>query len=116
MLKLAARYADTWNSYGGNLQTSEEMLASTSECIQRLDVYCAEIGRDPNTLRRSLLVFGPEGEKMYTSPDGFEDVFRRYRDIGITEFIIYYPFMPEMSPLYERVLKEVIPRIREETK
>ena len=49
MLKIVARYADTWNAFG----TAQEMR----ERNQMLDDYCREIGRDPDTLDRR----GPVG-------------------------------------------------------
>jgi len=113
MLNITARYADTWNTFGGFARTSEEMLADTRKRSALLDAYCAEIRRDPQTLRRSLLVYGVEGERMFSSMDAFEEVFKRYREIGITEFIIYYPFMPPMIPIFEHIVTEVIPRLRE---
>src|SRR5260370_17112970 len=46
MLKIVAKYADTWNAFG----TPAEMR----ERNQMLDDYCREIGRDPETLDRSI--------------------------------------------------------------
>src|SRR2546426_10180630 len=44
MLKIVATFGDTWNAFG----TPTEMR----ERNQRLDDYCREIGRDPDTLER----------------------------------------------------------------
>lgn len=54
MLKITAQHADTWNSYGGDGLSADEMLKSTTERSQLLDEYCEQIGRDPKTLKRSL--------------------------------------------------------------
>jgi alkanesulfonate monooxygenase SsuD/methylene tetrahydromethanopterin reductase-like flavin-dependent oxidoreductase (luciferase family) len=113
MLKLAARYADTWNSVPGEWRTSpDKMLAHTRRRNQLLDGYCEEIDRDPQTLRRSLLVFGLEAETVFNSVDTFEEVVKRYQTIGITEFIFYYPFRNEQIPVFEQVARKVIPRLR----
>jgi len=58
MLKIVAKYADTWNTFGGvDIETPAEMQACTRERNLLLDGYCAEIGRDPTTLRRSVLIY-----------------------------------------------------------
>jgi alkanesulfonate monooxygenase SsuD/methylene tetrahydromethanopterin reductase-like flavin-dependent oxidoreductase (luciferase family) len=113
LLKIAARYADTWNSVPGEWHTSpEEMLEQTRRRNKLLDGYCEEIGRDPKTLRRSLLVFGSEAETVFNSVDDFEAVVSRYRTAGITEFIFYYPFKDEQIPVFKQIAKKVIPKLR----
>src|SRR5512136_606543 len=61
MQKIAAKYADTWNTFGGvDIKSPAEMLALTSERNKYLDRFCEEIGRDPSTLRRSVLIYTQE--------------------------------------------------------
>jgi len=113
MLKLAARYADTWNSVPGEWHTSpDKMLEHTGRRNKLLDDYCEEIGRDPQTLRRSLLVFGSEAETVFSSIDSFKEVVKRYRNAGISEFILYYPYKDEQIPVFEQIAKRVIPKLR----
>jgi probable F420-dependent oxidoreductase len=55
MMRVAARYADSWNA---------EWLASAEEAdplLERIDAACADVGRDPATLERTfgLLVDAP---------------------------------------------------------
>jgi len=115
MLKIAARYADTWNTFGGvDIKSPEEMLALTRARNTRLDEYCTEIGRDPATLRRSVLIYTEEEYmKMYSQPGAFEEIVKRYREIGITEIMFFYPFVPMMIPMFEQIVNEAIPRLRE---
>jgi alkanesulfonate monooxygenase SsuD/methylene tetrahydromethanopterin reductase-like flavin-dependent oxidoreductase (luciferase family) len=53
-LALAARFADIWNTF------------AEGEAYERksrvLDEHCAQIGRDPATIERSVLVGGPPGK------------------------------------------------------
>jgi alkanesulfonate monooxygenase SsuD/methylene tetrahydromethanopterin reductase-like flavin-dependent oxidoreductase (luciferase family) len=114
MLKIAAEYADTWNTFGGmNIKSFEEMLKVTSERNTRLDRYCAEIGRDPTTLRRSVLIFTHEEyQKLYSLPGAFEEIVKRYQEIGITEIVFFYPFVPMLMPMFEQIVNEAIPRLR----
>jgi alkanesulfonate monooxygenase SsuD/methylene tetrahydromethanopterin reductase-like flavin-dependent oxidoreductase (luciferase family) len=114
MLSLAARYADTWNSYGGMGISGEEMLEVTRERNAFLDEYCEEIGRDPGSLRRSLLLFGPPAQRAYSSMDGFGEVVEEYADAGITEFIVYYPFRDEHLPYFENIAIKIIPELRDD--
>jgi len=115
MLKIAAQYADTWNTFGGeNVKSFEEMLTLTRERNIRLDGYCAEIGRDPTTLRRSVLIYtNEEYQRIYSMPGAFADIVKRYREIGITEIIFFYPFVPILMPMFEQIVNEAIPGLRQ---
>jgi alkanesulfonate monooxygenase SsuD/methylene tetrahydromethanopterin reductase-like flavin-dependent oxidoreductase (luciferase family) len=116
MLKIVAKYADTWNTFGGvDIKSPDEMLTLTRTRNAQLDEYCAEIGRDPTTLRRSVLFYTEEDYmKMYSLPGAFEEIVKRYREIGITEFMFFYPFVPMMMPMFEQIVNEAIPRLRQE--
>ncbi len=116
MLKIAARYADTWNTFGGEEVTScTEMLSLTLERNNLLNRYCAEIGSDPSTLRRSVLIYTHEEyQQLYAIPGAFEEIVKRYVDIGISEIVFFYPFVPMLMPMFERIVNEAIPRLRSE--
>lgn len=124
-LRLAARFADCWNSLGAtgtDLGTwagvaPAEAFALTRRRSQQLDEACAEIGRDPATLRRSLLA-GFTGDRPWASVDAFTDFVGRYRELGIEEFVFVYPperlYRPEDAPpgIFERVVHDVLPSLR----
>jgi alkanesulfonate monooxygenase SsuD/methylene tetrahydromethanopterin reductase-like flavin-dependent oxidoreductase (luciferase family) len=114
MLKIAAQYADTWNTFGGiDIKSFDEMLSLTCERNARLEKYCAEIGRDPTTLRRSVLIYtNEEYQRIYSVPGAFEEIVKRYQEIGITEIIFFYPFVPMLMPMFEHIVNEAIPRLR----
>ena len=112
MLEVTAQYADTWNSYGGDGLSADEMLALTKERNQRLDEYCTKIERDPASLKRSLLVYGAPADIAYSSVDGFHEVIGQYREAGIQEFIIYYPFMDQHIPVFEQIIHDELPELR----
>jgi alkanesulfonate monooxygenase SsuD/methylene tetrahydromethanopterin reductase-like flavin-dependent oxidoreductase (luciferase family) len=112
MLEITAQYADTWNSYGGDGLSAAQMLKLTRERNQLLDEFCQEIGRDPQTLKRSLLVYGQPADMAYASVDGFHEVIGSYQEAGIEEFIIYYPFMDEHIPVFEKIIHEELPKLR----
>ena len=114
MLKIAAQYADTWNTFGGiDVKSFEEMLSLTRDRNARLEKYCAEIGRDPTTLRRSVLIYtNEEYQRLYSVPGAFEEIVKRYQEIGITEIVFFYPFVPMLMPMFEQIINEAIPRLR----
>jgi len=104
MLRLCAEYADRWNASG-----------SASEMRERnrlLDEICMEIGRDPDSIIRSLYGWASVmSADPWESVDAFEQVIGEYREAGVNEFIIDQPSPTQMHVL-ERVATEVIPRIR----
>ena len=114
MLKIAAQYADTWNTFGGiDVKSFDEMLVLTRERNACLEKYCAEIGRDPTTLRRSVLIYTDEEyQSIYSVPRAFEEIVKRYMEIGITEIIFFYPFTPLLMPMFERIVYKSIPHLR----
>src|SRR5207253_2788728 len=111
-LRLAARYADVWNSLGGRREGSAaDVLEDTRRRIELLDEACATIGRDPATLRRSFLA-GFTPDRPFASVDAFEDFIGRYRALGIDEFIFFYRPRHATAEMFERVALEVMPRLR----
>ena len=114
MYKLAAQYADTWNTFGGmDVKSFDEMLMLTRDRNTRLDEYCSEIDRDPTTLRRSVLIYtNEEYQRIYSVPGAFEEIVKRYLEIGISEIIFFYPFAPMLEPMFEQIVNEAIPRMR----
>ena len=104
MLRFVARYADRWNSYG----TTEEIR----ERNERLDAACAAIGRDPEEIIRSLYGWTiPLGVDPWSSPDAFADVVGRYREVGMSEFLMEAPH-EEQFPMMERIASDVLPGLR----
>lgn len=114
MLKIAAQYADTWNTFGGiDIKSCEEMLSLTRDRNIRLNEYCSVIGRDPTTLRRSVLIYtNEEYQQIYSTPGAFEEIVNRYYEIGITEIVFFYPFVPMLMPMFEQIVNEAIPKLR----
>ncbi|MFX0080944.1 MAG: LLM class flavin-dependent oxidoreductase [Candidatus Hodarchaeota archaeon] len=115
MLKIAAKYADTWNSFGSEdwRAPAEKILENTKTRVELIEKYCDEIGRDPETIRRSLLFYSRHGRTIINSKENFREVINQYKEIGINEFIIYYPFFdsPQIKNI-KIIAKEVIPVLR----
>jgi alkanesulfonate monooxygenase SsuD/methylene tetrahydromethanopterin reductase-like flavin-dependent oxidoreductase (luciferase family) len=115
MLRIAAERADGWSSWGGyGVETKDQMFAVTRERSRRFDDLCREAGRDPRTIRHSLCVFPPL--TPWGSVTYFEDMVGRYREVGIDEFVLYWPRSwrdaPDEDRVFEEVCADVIPTIR----
>ena len=106
MLKIIARYADTWNAFGSPKEMRERN--------QMLDSYCHEIGRDPDTLDRSLYFWVPTAESdPWVSEQAFHDVIGPYIEAGVNQFIFDQP--PEaQNPMLERIAREVLPKLQKQ--
>ena len=87
----------------------DEILEITRRQNDQLDEMCAAFGRDPGELRRSLLLFG--ALDAWVRPDVLETVVVQFRDVGIGEFVVFWP-VAEQLELFERVVAEVIPALK----
>lgn len=128
-LKIAARYADSWNSLADPDMSVQQALETTRRRNEMLDEYCAQIGRDPGEITRSLLAWPFMPETPFDSNDAFLDFVGRYREVGTDEFLFYWlreeaieygydRSMVERSAdreTFERLATEVIPKLRAST-
>jgi alkanesulfonate monooxygenase SsuD/methylene tetrahydromethanopterin reductase-like flavin-dependent oxidoreductase (luciferase family) len=103
LLKTVAEYADTWNAFG----TPAEMR----ERNQVLDDYCRELGRDPETLDRSLYYWVPKaGQDPWVSEDAFYGVIEPYVEAGMNQFIFDQPRDDQIEML-EWAAAEALPKL-----
>ncbi|RDI54451.1 LLM class flavin-dependent oxidoreductase [Nocardia mexicana] len=80
VLRLAARHADLWNIVGDDMEVAAARSASLSDA-------CTEIGRDPATITRSMLV--PLGS--YDKPEITRDAIGRAIDAGFNHIVLALP-------------------------
>jgi F420-dependent oxidoreductase-like protein len=104
MLRLTARFADRWNSYGTVAEIAERNAA--------LDAACAAVGRDPDAIIRSLYGW-PKiiGRDPWSSEDAFREAVAAYRAVGVNEFIFEPPTAAQWETM-ERICRDVIPALR----
>jgi hypothetical protein len=114
MRKLAARYADTWNFVASLYPYSNDMLRYIREMNRSMDDYCEQFGRDPSSLRRSVLHYCPDPDKLFPfeSLDEFSEIVESVLEVGINEIILQYPPNRKELPLFERITVEVLPKLR----
>jgi len=121
-LRITAMEADIWNGYGP--------LSTYMEALDALKRHCSQIGRDINdiqiSVRLDIVVSDTESKAeelagshgitrdkwdkvIVGSPKGVYDLLRKYLDIGVTLFILYFIPPTKLEPL-ELFEEEVLPR------
>jgi alkanesulfonate monooxygenase SsuD/methylene tetrahydromethanopterin reductase-like flavin-dependent oxidoreductase (luciferase family) len=95
LLRVAAEHADLWNVPGTDIDDA----ARRSELLDR---YCAEIGRDPATVTRSIHV-----QIAYDRPREGRDTVRRAVDAGFRHIVLGLP-APYPEDVAHRVADEII--------
>jgi alkanesulfonate monooxygenase SsuD/methylene tetrahydromethanopterin reductase-like flavin-dependent oxidoreductase (luciferase family) len=117
MLGIAARFADGWSSWGGyGVETEADYYAVTAQRCELFDELASGLGRDPGSIRHSLVCFPPL--TPWESPDYFTDMVGRFRSVGIDEFVLYWPGSwrpdaPHEQDVFEHVTRDVIPGLRQ---
>ena len=118
-LRVAGRFADVWNSITPRGVNKHEAIALAASRSRVLDEYAQEYGRDPQSIRRSVLI-GSDDWPVLKSVDAFRDAVMAYREIGITDIVLIYPDHPaerlvrhgEAAPDIVRQIAEVLPELR----
>ena len=105
-LRLTARHADVWNASGAAGQPESAMEAS-----KQLDEMCAEIGRDPSEIRRSVQI-AAGGD-----PAELVERLRRLYEAGFTELVVMLsggnmPTTSDPVQVAEMVADRVLPEMR----
>jgi len=96
------------------LETEEDFFTVTAERSRRFDELCAAAGRDPTTIRHSLVCFPPL--TPWQSVEYFRDMVGRFCEIGIDEFVLYWPQtwrdVPKEQTVFEEVGSTVMAQMR----
>ena len=93
---MAAAHADLWNIAGGD----------TADAAQRstlLDRYCAQIGRDPAVITRSIHL-----HVSYDQPDTTRDAISEALDAGFRHITLGLPAQPYPANVARWVADELI--------
>lgn len=101
---IAARHADIWNTRGPVDEVQERQ--------RTMDDACGKIGRDPDSVIRSLLYIPTRTpDRPWDSLEAFTDYVGKFREIGITDFLFDEPPAANRGIL-ERVAGELLPTLR----
>ena len=108
MLRIAARYADQWDTFAAMSGTATEGVeAEIAERITSLDEACRAIGRDPTEIRRSTWATSA----ALRSPEAYLDFVRRHHRLGFTDFSTVRPADGDEGVL-RSIARDVIPELR----
>ena len=123
-LELVARFADGWVTlggqpipaewapWGGDRVTEEEALRRTRTRTERLDSYCVDYERHPESIRRSVLTWRTDFHPL-SSLDAFDHFVGSYREVGMEEFVfIWPPEFPQQVTVDQRAKVEEIASAR----
>jgi alkanesulfonate monooxygenase SsuD/methylene tetrahydromethanopterin reductase-like flavin-dependent oxidoreductase (luciferase family) len=108
MLRITARYADQWDTFGVIPGAATEGVETDlAERIAALDAACREIGRDPAEIRRSTWATS----EALRSTEAYLDFVRHHHGLGFTDFSTQRPATGDKDVL-RRVATEIIPELR----
>ena len=108
MLRIAARYADQWDTFGVIPGAATEGVETgLADRIAALDDACRTVGRDPADIRRSTWATSD----ALRSTDAYLDFVRRHQRLGFTDFSTVRPD-PSDAGVLRRVATELIPELR----
>jgi Glyoxalase-like domain len=97
-----------------DVATEDAFYAVTADRSHRFDDLCVAAGREPASIRHSLVCFPPL--TPWQSVAYFEDMVGRFRQVGIDEFVLYWPQtwgrLPGEEAVFEEVTAAVMPRLR----
>lgn len=96
-LRIVARHADMWNSFGPP--------ALFRHKIARLSEHCRRIGRDPDTIEKSVLVTG------LFAPDQARQEVEDYVDAGVTHIIFSVEAAQDLGAI-RTFARDVMPAFR----
>jgi F420-dependent oxidoreductase-like protein len=96
-LRIAAQHASVWNAPGG----SPEEVADLSGV---LDQHCADIGRDPSEIRRSVQV------RIPATPDELLALAPAYAAVGVTDLLLVLNAADPVAQAGQA--GELLPRLR----
>jgi alkanesulfonate monooxygenase SsuD/methylene tetrahydromethanopterin reductase-like flavin-dependent oxidoreductase (luciferase family) len=100
-MRLAAQHAATWVTTGDRTTAppvpSDAGATMVAAQIARLEDACADVGRDPASIGR-LVLMGAQLDEGLTSEQAFADTLGAYEAVGVTDLVVHWP-RPE--PPYE---------------
>lgn len=107
-MRIAATYADGWNtlvnmeipgidSPPNTCRNLAEAVAKLQRMNEQFDQICAEVGRDPKTVRRSILLDRAQVDP-FSSLDAFDEFTGSFEEIGVDLIAIYWPPLANTIP------------------
>jgi alkanesulfonate monooxygenase SsuD/methylene tetrahydromethanopterin reductase-like flavin-dependent oxidoreductase (luciferase family) len=112
-MRLAARHADIWSAFATESSLPDQFVPM----LEQLEEACADVGRDPSTLERSIGVFVEPGDEHTVEATGFgvpitgssaeiAETIARFEEIGATRVeLILWPGTEESLTALEPAIE-----------
>ncbi|MFC7585141.1 LLM class flavin-dependent oxidoreductase [Nonomuraea antimicrobica] len=115
-IRLAARLADVWVT-NGRARPGQPPAVTPGDAerqVAQLLAACADVGRDPGTLARMVVVANRDSSPL-ASAGAFAEALHRYAEAGMTDLVVPFPrpeppFAGSLAVL-ERVAEDILPRL-----
>ncbi len=109
MIRLAARYADQWDTFPELPGAATDGVTTTlAERVAMFEAACLDEGRDPATVRRSMWGL-PDAA---ASEAAYADFARRHLAMGFTDISVVPAGVPVER--LRRIAEDVVPMLRAE--
>ena len=112
-LAVAARRADIWSCVTGDVDIASS-ISSITEKVRILDASCERAGRDPQTLRRSLLLWRTGGTDPWARRGSLLEMVERFTPLGFSDFIAFSPTSEEQD-VFDHVSSNILPTLHVES-
>ena len=110
MIRLAARYADQWDTFPEIAGTATDgVTEGIEDRVRRFDAAAREAGRDPASIRRSTWA----NASVATDEDAYLGFVRNHRALGFTDFMTELPEASDRAVL-RQIARDRIPELRDE--
>ena len=111
-LEVAARRADVWNCVTGDVDLKTSISDITAK-VRILDAGCERAGRDPRSLRRSLLLWRAGGSDPWAHRGALSEMVERFSPLGFSDFIAFSA-TPEQQDAFDHASTEILPILHAE--
>lgn len=100
MLRVVAEHADVWNAVG------RHPAPELGHKMAVLDQHCADVGRDPKSIKRSVQVLLGREEDLDQTARRIEELVQ----VGFTDVLLLIP-PPNPIPRLELAIRELLPEV-----
>lgn len=96
---VAVQRAECWNTHGAFGVAAEDLIPHLAALNQDVTARCAAAGRDPATLRRSVLLLGPLWP--WSQKGRLVEVVELMSRIGYEEIVVFWPWTSQDRVVFE---------------
>lgn len=96
---MAVQRAECWNTHGAFGVAAEDLIPHLAALNQDVTARCAAAGRDPATLRRSVLLLGPLWP--WSQKGRLVEVVELMSRIGYEEIVVFWPWTSQDRVVFE---------------